>query len=133
MTRFEKNGNNRSDGSTAKRSIGRFLRDIHAGTILIITLLIILVCYACYVLGVFAYAKMDFIVRDNRKDFVFLESDSLPQLYPDSHLVISAKASGRSFGDLCDKIMEMSLVKKFDKRREGDYGISEDPIKQGGV
>ena len=51
MTRFEKNGNNRSDGSTAKRSIGRFLRDIHAGTILIITLLIILVCYACYVLG----------------------------------------------------------------------------------
>jgi len=64
------------------------------------------------VLGVDAYAKMDFMVRPDLKSFVCLECDSLPQLYPDSHLVLAAKASGRSFGDLCDKIMEMSLVKK---------------------
>ena len=66
-----------------------------------------------FALGVNAYAKMDFIVSSDLKSFVCLECDSLPQLYPDSHLVISAKAAGRSFGDLCDKIMEMSLVKKF--------------------
>ena len=47
------------------------------------------------------------------KTYVCLECDSLPQLYPDSNLVMSAKAAGRSFGDLCDKIMEMSLVNKF--------------------
>ena len=68
---------------------------------------------AAFALGVNAYAKMDFIVASDMKSFVCLECDSLPQLYPDSHLVISAKAAGRSFGDLCDKIMEMSLVKKF--------------------
>ena len=68
---------------------------------------------AAFALGVNAYAKMDFIVANDLKTFVCLECDSLPQLYPDSHLVISAKAAGRSFGDLCDKIMEMSLVKKF--------------------
>ena len=68
---------------------------------------------AAFALGVNAYAKMDFIVSSDMKTFVCLECDSLPQLYPDSHLVISAKAAGRSFGDLCDKIMEMSLVKKF--------------------
>ncbi len=68
---------------------------------------------AAFALGVNAYAKMDFIAANDLKSFVCLECDSLPQLYPDSHLVISAKAAGRSFGDLCDKIMEMSLVKKF--------------------
>ena len=65
-----------------------------------------------YVLGTNAYAKMDFIVSPDLDRFVCLECDSLPQLYPDSQLVLSAKASGRSLGDLLDKIMEMSLVKK---------------------
>ncbi len=67
---------------------------------------------AAFALGVNAYAKMDFMVDKDLKEFVCLECDSLPQLYPDSHLVLSAKADGRSFGDLCDKIMEMALVKK---------------------
>ncbi len=67
---------------------------------------------AAYALGVGAYAKMDFMVAQDNESFVCLECDSLPQLYPDSHLVLSAKASGRSFGDLCDKIMEMCLVRK---------------------
>ena len=68
---------------------------------------------AAAALGVRAYAKMDFIVRQEGESFVCLECDSLPQLYPDSHLVIAARAAGRSFGDLCDKIMEMCLVKKY--------------------
>ena len=67
---------------------------------------------AAFALGVNAYAKFDFIVSQDNSSFICLECDSLPQLYPDSHLVISAKAAGRSFGDLCDKIMEISLVKK---------------------
>ncbi|MCR5618817.1 MAG: D-alanine--D-alanine ligase, partial [Lachnospiraceae bacterium] len=65
-----------------------------------------------FALGVNAYAKFDFIASQDGKSFVCLECDSLPQLYPDSDLVISAKAAGRSFGDLCDKIMEISLVSK---------------------
>ncbi|MCR5461225.1 MAG: ATP-grasp domain-containing protein [Acetatifactor sp.] len=63
------------------------------------------------VLGVLAYSKVDFIVREDGS-FVCLECDSLPQLYQDAHLVLEAKAAGISFGDLCDKIMELSLRKK---------------------
>ena len=63
-----------------------------------------------YVLGVKAYFKVDFIVRKDGS-YVCLECDSLPQLYQDAHLVVEAKAAGISFGDLCDKIMEMSLRK----------------------
>lgn len=68
---------------------------------------------AAAALGVSAYAKMDFIVRADGESFACLECDSLPQLYPDSQLVMSARVAGRSFGDLCDKIMEMCLVKKY--------------------
>lgn len=63
------------------------------------------------ILGVLAYGKVDFIVREDGS-FVCLECDSLPQLYQDAHLVLEAKEAGMSFGDLCEKIMEMSLRKK---------------------
>ncbi len=63
------------------------------------------------VLGVAAYSKMDFIVREDGS-FVCLECDSLPQLYQDAHLVQEAEAAGISYGELCDRIMEMSLLKK---------------------
>lgn len=63
------------------------------------------------ILGVMAYSKVDFIVRSDGS-YVCLECDSLPQLYQDAHLVLEAKAAGISFGDLCDKILEMSLRKK---------------------
>ena len=59
-------------------------------------------------LGVKAYAKMDFIVREDGS-FVCLECDSLPQLYPDAHLVLEAKAEGISFEDLCSRILDMVL------------------------
>ncbi|MBR1854750.1 MAG: DUF2974 domain-containing protein [Lachnospiraceae bacterium] len=64
---------------------------------------------AAQVLGVKAYSKMDFIVRSD-DSFVCLECDSLPQLYPDAHLVLEAKAAGISFEELCDRIIEMSLL-----------------------
>ena len=63
------------------------------------------------VLGVKAYAKADFIVREDGS-FVCLECDSLPQLYQDAHLVVAAKETGIPFTDLCEKIMEMSLREK---------------------
>ena len=59
-------------------------------------------------LGVQAYGKVDFIVREDGL-FVCLECDSLPQLYQDAHLVLEAQAAGISFGELCDRILEMSL------------------------
>ena len=62
------------------------------------------------VLGVTACSKVDFIVREDGS-YVCLECDSLPQLYQDAHLVLEAEAAGISFGDLCDRIMEMSLRK----------------------
>lgn len=60
------------------------------------------------VLGVAAYSKVDFIVREDGS-YVCLECDSLPQLYQDAHLVQEAEAAGISFGELCDRIIEMSL------------------------
>ncbi len=60
------------------------------------------------VLGVLAYSKVDFIVRDD-DTFICLECDSLPQLYADSDLAIEAEAAGMSYEDLCEKIMRTSL------------------------
>ena len=62
-------------------------------------------------LGLKSYSKTDFIVRSDNT-FVCLECDSLPQLFPDSHLVTEAIASGISFGDFCEKIIQMSLENK---------------------
>ena len=61
-------------------------------------------------LGVLANSKVDFILREDGS-FVVLECDSLPQLYQDAHLVMEAKAAGISFGDLCDKLMELAMKK----------------------
>ena len=61
-------------------------------------------------LGVLANSKVDIILREDGS-FVVLECDSLPQLYQDAHLVMEAKAAGISFGDLCDKLMELAMKK----------------------
>ena len=62
------------------------------------------------VLGVNAYSKVDFILREDGS-WVCLECDSLPQLYQDAHFVMEANAAGIGFSDLCEKIVEMSLSK----------------------
>ena len=61
------------------------------------------------VLGVLAYGKVDFIVRDD-DTYICIECDSLPQLYPDSDLAIEANAAGMTYEELCEKIMRTSLV-----------------------
>lgn len=61
-------------------------------------------------LGLNAFAKADFIVRDDGS-FVCLECDSLPNLADDSKIAISAKAAGMTYDELCSKIIEASLSK----------------------
>ena len=61
------------------------------------------------VLGVLAYGKVDFIVKDD-DTYICIECDSLPQLYPDSDLAIEANAAGMTYEELCEKIMRTSLV-----------------------
>ena len=63
------------------------------------------------VLGAKVYSKADFIVREDGS-FVCLECDLLPQLYRDAYLVQEAEAEGISFGELCDRIIELSLKKQ---------------------
>ena len=62
-------------------------------------------------LGALAYSKVDFILKDD-DTFVCLECDSLPQLYPDSDIVVEAEAYGYSYEEFCDKIMKLSFVNK---------------------
>ncbi len=61
-------------------------------------------------LGLSVYSKADFIVKSDGS-FVCLEVDSLPHLNPDSQLVAEANAAGISFGDFCEKVIELSLTK----------------------
>ena len=61
-------------------------------------------------LGLSVYSKTDFIVK-NDGSFVCLECDSLPHLNPDSQLVAEANAAGITFGDFCERVIEISLTK----------------------
>lgn len=59
-------------------------------------------------LGLKSYSKVDFIVRPDGS-YVCLECDSLPQLNPDSHLIIEAKASGINFTEFCESVVKTAL------------------------
>ncbi len=63
-------------------------------------------------LGLKQYSKSDFIVRDD-DTFVCLECDSLPHLSPDSHLVTEVEQTKMSFDDFCEKVIEISLIRKY--------------------
>ena len=62
-------------------------------------------------LGLKAYSKVDFIVR-NDGSFVCLECDSHPHLNSDSDFITEANADNMSFDEVCIKILELSLLKK---------------------
>ena len=53
------------------------------------------------------YARMDFIMEENGNMYC-LEANTLPGMTPTSLLPQEAAALGMSFGDLCDKLMEVS-------------------------
>ena len=63
---------------------------------------------ASKVLGLNSYSKVDFIVKDDNS-FVCLECDSLPQLNPNAHLIVTANAAGIEFTDFCESIIKASL------------------------
>lgn len=57
-----------------------------------------------------SYARMDFIM-DAKGDIYCLEANTLPGMTPTSLIPQEAKAVGISFGELCEKIIKMSLDK----------------------
>jgi len=61
-------------------------------------------------LGLHVYSKTDFILRSDGT-FVCLECDSLPHLNEESQLVEQAMASGVTFEQFVDKVIELSLRK----------------------
>lgn len=63
---------------------------------------------ASKVLGLNSYSKVDFIVKPDGS-YVCLECDSLPQLNPNSHLIIEAKEAGIDFIEFCEAVVKASL------------------------
>ena len=59
-------------------------------------------------MGLNAYARFD--VRMNEEgNFFFLEANTLPGMTPTSLLPLEARTIGMDFGELCEKIIEVSL------------------------
>jgi len=63
-----------------------------------------------HTLGIKTYARIDFIVDDNDEVFC-LEANTLPGMTPTSLVPQEAAAIGKSFVDLCEWIIEVSLKK----------------------
>ena len=61
-------------------------------------------------LGIKTYARMDFIVDDNENIYC-LEANTLPGMTPTSLIPQEAAAVGKSFAELCEWIIEISLKK----------------------
>ncbi|MBO4728781.1 MAG: D-alanine--D-alanine ligase [Spirochaetaceae bacterium] len=63
-----------------------------------------------HTLGIKTYARIDFIVDDNGNIFC-LEANTLPGMTPTSLVPQEAAVLGKSFPDLCEWIIEISLKK----------------------
>lgn len=61
------------------------------------------------VLGLRVYSRIDFILSDANNMPYCLEANTLPGMTPTSLLPQEAKACGIDYGDLCEKIIELSL------------------------
>lgn len=57
-----------------------------------------------------SYARIDFLLDEN-DDIYCLEANTLPGMTPMSLLPQEAKADGMDFEDLCEKIVELSMLK----------------------
>lgn len=62
-------------------------------------------------LGIRTYARMDFIHDDITGEVYCLEANTLPGMTPTSLIPQEAAASGMSYDELCDLIIEISLKK----------------------
>lgn len=58
-----------------------------------------------------AYCRIDFIMADSDKTIYCLEANTLPGMTPTSLIPQMAAAEGMSFGELCEKIIQVSLEK----------------------
>lgn len=65
---------------------------------------------AAKVLGLSTYARMDFIL-DKKQQIVCLEANTLPGMTPTSLLPQEAQAAGADYGQLCEKLIEISMRK----------------------
>jgi D-alanine-D-alanine ligase len=63
-------------------------------------------------LGLEVYSRTDFLL-DKKGDIYCLESNTLPGMTPASLLPQEAAAAGIEYGDLCEKIIELSM-KRFE-------------------
>ena len=59
-------------------------------------------------LGIDTYCRVDFLM-DDKGDFYCLEANTLPGMTPTSLLPQAAREMGISYGELCEKIIEISL------------------------
>ncbi|MCR5302638.1 MAG: D-alanine--D-alanine ligase [Lachnospiraceae bacterium] len=66
---------------------------------------------ACDALGIATYARMDFIMTDDGRIFC-LEANTLPGMTPTSLIPQEAAAIGKSFDDLCEWIIDISMRKR---------------------
>ena len=62
-------------------------------------------------LGICTYARMDFIMNEDNEVFC-LEANTLPGMTPTSLIPQEAAAVGISYGELCEKIIEISLKRQ---------------------
>ena len=59
-----------------------------------------------------AYCRIDFIMADDEENTLYcLEANTLPGMTPTSLIPQMAAAEGMNFGELCDKIIQVSLEK----------------------
>ncbi len=68
-------------------------------------------CHAFNELHLQSYARIDFLLDENDGKIYCLEANTLPGMTPISLLPQEAQADGISFPDLCEKIVELSLLK----------------------
>lgn len=62
-------------------------------------------------LGLEVYSRVDFVLREDGEPFV-LEINTIPGMTEASLLPEAAAAAGISYGELCEKIIELSLAKR---------------------
>ena len=65
---------------------------------------------ACDALGIRTYARIDFMMND-RQDIYCLEANTLPGMTPTSLIPQEAAAIGKSYNELCEWIIEISMRK----------------------
>jgi len=62
-------------------------------------------------LGLQVYSRVDFVLRDDNTPFV-LEINTIPGMTEASLLPEAAAAAGIGYGELCERIIELSLMKR---------------------